>query len=227
MTDENFLRFNNGQKFSISNFKEIKEEDLKNADAETKRLFNIFAGEDHVLQASEAQSLWNKIQTAAATNKKGDNSVFDNDEMQKFLDKDKDIKSSKTNFSINSLANMISQVFAIQETQPIVQQTPTSKTLNRKSHIRLLTNLKDENGKVKYSRAEIEEVLNNLPSGIEVKGKDLYALMTLPEISVENAIKILSKVDSPEKLKVLRVLTNTNNRVDACTLFTTIKHQCN
>ena len=50
MTGEDFLKFNNGQKFSFSNLKEIKEEDLKNADAETKRLFNIFAGDDHILQ---------------------------------------------------------------------------------------------------------------------------------------------------------------------------------
>ena len=40
------LKFNNGKEFGFSNYKEIKEEDLKGADDTTKKLFNIFAGKD-------------------------------------------------------------------------------------------------------------------------------------------------------------------------------------
>ena len=54
MSGEDFFKFNNGKEFRFSNFKEIKEEDLKGADEKTKKLFNIFAGEDKVLQANEA-----------------------------------------------------------------------------------------------------------------------------------------------------------------------------
>lgn len=113
MASEEFLKFNNGQKISFSNFKEIKEEDLKNADAETKRLFNIFAGDDKILQADEAQSLWNKLKTSATTNKSGDNLVFDIDEMQNILDTDVDIQSAMTNskFGINALTSLLSQLF--------------------------------------------------------------------------------------------------------------------
>lgn len=142
MAGEDFLKFNNGQKFSFSNFKEIKEEDLKNADAETKHLFNIFAGDDKILQADEAQSLWNKIKTAAANKK---NSVFDNDEMQKFLNKDKDIKAAKTKFSIDALTNMISQVFAVHETNSTLQPTPVQKSLT-------------DDDLVQYTPEEIENI---------------------------------------------------------------------
>ena len=76
MTGEEFLKFNNGKKFSLSAFKEIKEEDLKEADAETRNLFNIFAGDDHILQADEAKRLYEKIKTAASSNKKGDNLII-------------------------------------------------------------------------------------------------------------------------------------------------------
>lgn len=121
MAGEDFLKFNNGQKFSFSNFKEIKEEDLKNADAETKRLFNIFAGNDKILQANEAQSLWNKLKTAATTNKNGDNSVFDSEEMQNFLSNNE--ISSDSKFNIETLTNLITQIFATPKVQETTVQT--------------------------------------------------------------------------------------------------------
>ncbi len=119
MAGEDFLKLNNGQKLSLSNFKEIKEEDLKNTDAGMKNLFNIFAGDDHILQADEAQSLWLKLKTAAAANKNGDNKVFDDEEIQKLLDTDIDIKnfSKNSKFSINSLTQLIKQIFTKPNTQ--------------------------------------------------------------------------------------------------------------
>lgn len=42
MAGEDFFKFNKGNEFRFSNFREIKEEDLKGADDKTKKLFNIF-----------------------------------------------------------------------------------------------------------------------------------------------------------------------------------------
>ncbi len=79
MSGEEFFKFNKGSEFRLSNFKEIKAEDLKGADEKTKKLFNIFAGEDKILQANEAKSLFNAIQTAA-----GENKVLDEHEISMF-----------------------------------------------------------------------------------------------------------------------------------------------
>lgn len=175
MAGEDFLKFNNGQKFSFSNFKEIKEEYLKNTDAETKRLFNIFAGDDHILQASEAQSLWNKIQTAATTNKKGDNSVFDNDEMQRFLKKDKDIKATKTKFSIDALMNMISQVFTVNETQEIQQPVITPQSLT-------------DDDLVQYTSEEIENISVQTLSDDVSNARKLYDTQNNEQGSVSDLV---------------------------------------
>ena len=69
MAGEDFFKFNNGNDLRFSNFKEIKEEDLKDADEITKKLFNIFAGKDKILQANEAQNLFNTLKDAAGDNK--------------------------------------------------------------------------------------------------------------------------------------------------------------
>lgn len=131
MAENNFLRLNNGTKLSFSDFKDIKEEELEGADEETKRLFNIFAGDDHILQAEEAKNLWDRIKTAASSNKNGDNSLFESDEMQSFIDNDECIKkdSGETIFSLNSLTLLISKVFdsPIQEEQTTVQNTQVTK----------------------------------------------------------------------------------------------------
>ena len=118
MAGEEFLKFNNGHKFSFSNFKEIKEEDLKNADAETKRLFNIFAGDDHILQASEAQSLWNKIQTAAAINTNGDDQEFDDTEIAAFI---KEFGLNIQENTINSVKNLLGKVFSKSDEKTVMQ----------------------------------------------------------------------------------------------------------
>lgn len=113
MSGEDFLKFNKGGEFRLSNFKEIKEEDLKDADEKTKKLFNIFAGEDKILQAGEAQSLWNAM---SATNKNitGGNNL-DGKEIQLFpqnnineeIGGDKLIKD--TSATINNSTNTTTQ----------------------------------------------------------------------------------------------------------------------
>ena len=113
MSGEDFLKFNKGGEFRLSNFKEIKEEDLKDADEKTKKLFNIFAGEDKILQAGEAQSLWNAM---SATNKNitGENNL-DGKEIQLFpqnnineeIGGDKLIKD--TSATINNSTNTTTQ----------------------------------------------------------------------------------------------------------------------
>lgn len=95
--------------------------------------------------------------------------------------------------------------------------SPKIKLLNstkKEYHSQLLSGLKNNDGSTKYTSNEIKHLLNNLPQNMEIKGCDLYALMTLPEISIDNAIQILAKVDSPEKLKVLNLLTDLNNRTE-------------
>jgi len=128
MTDGEFLKFNNGKKFSFSNFKEIREDDLKNASAEEKRLFNIFAGDDHVLQVSEAQSLFVRIKTAASSNKNGDNSIFENDEMQSFLDEN--VNTEKETFKTSVLSSLIGKIFKKPENNAPVTQTAAADEYN-------------------------------------------------------------------------------------------------
>ena len=79
MAGEDFFKFNKGNEFRFSNFREIKEEDLKGADEKTKKLFNIFAGEDKILQEVEAKSLFNVLKSAA-----GDNQVLEDNEIKAF-----------------------------------------------------------------------------------------------------------------------------------------------
>ena len=79
MAGEDFFKFNKGNEFRFSNFREIKEEDLKGSDEKTKKLFNIFAGEDKILQEVEAKSLFNVLKSAA-----GDNKVLEDNEIKAF-----------------------------------------------------------------------------------------------------------------------------------------------
>lgn len=130
-SDNSFLKFNNGYKAKFSNFKEIKEEDLKNADEKTKKLFNIFAGKDHVLQADEAKKLWSKLTTAAASNKNGNNSIFDNTEMQTFLNNDNQIKESGTQFSLDNLSSLIQQVFTTSKAEEVQKAKQTDSTTSK------------------------------------------------------------------------------------------------
>ena len=81
MSGEDFFKFNSGKEFRFSNFKEIKEEDLKGADEKIKKLFNIFAGDDKVLQVNEAQSLFNALKSSA-----GDNKTLETDEIKMFAE---------------------------------------------------------------------------------------------------------------------------------------------
>ena len=81
MSGEDFFKFNSGKEFRFSNFKEIKEEDLKGADEKIKKLFNIFAGDDKVLQVNEAQSLFNALKSAA-----GNNKTLETDEIKMFTE---------------------------------------------------------------------------------------------------------------------------------------------
>ena len=113
MSGEDFLKFNKGGEFRLSNFKEIKEEDLKDADEKTKKLFNIFAGEDKILQAGEAQSLWNAM---SATNKNitGENNLdckeiqlFPQNNINEEIGGDKLIKD--TSATINNSTNTTTQ----------------------------------------------------------------------------------------------------------------------
>ena len=80
MAGEDFFKFNKGNEFRFSNFREIKEEDLKGIDEKTKKLFNIFAGEDKILQEVEAKSLFNVLKSAA-----GDNNVLEENEIKAFV----------------------------------------------------------------------------------------------------------------------------------------------
>lgn len=127
MSGEEFLKFNNGKQFSFSNFKEIKESDLQGADEKTKKLFNIFAGDDKVLQADEAASLWDRLKSAAGTNKRGDKSVFDEEEIRGFLSSDEELKASsgESAFGVETLTNLLSRLFTAPK--PPTQSTePTS-----------------------------------------------------------------------------------------------------
>lgn len=84
---------------------------------------------------------------------------------------------------------------------------------NREAHVKLLASLKDTYGDTKFTKDEINKILDNLPKNIDVKGKDLLGLTSLPDVHVDEAISILQKIDNPEKLQVLRALTDTNDRV--------------
>ena len=79
MAGEDFFKFNKSNEFRFSNYKEIKEEDLKGTDEKTKKLFNIFAGDDKILQEVEAKSLFNVLKSAA-----GDNQVLEDNEIKAF-----------------------------------------------------------------------------------------------------------------------------------------------
>lgn len=81
---------------------------------------------------------------------------------------------------------------------------------DKSDFVKLLSGIKDADGNIKFSNDDITKILENLPKDIEIKGRDIYDLMTLPDINLKCATKILSQVDSPEKLKVLNVLTDSS-----------------
>ena len=94
--------------------------------------------------------------------------------------------------------------------------SPTKELLNSSNiedHRKLLSSLKDDAGNPKFTEADVNEILDKLDgmskhTGVNVKVKDIYALMSLPDITVEQAKSILSKIDDLEKLQVLNTLTD-------------------
>ena len=105
MTGEDFFKFNKGNEFRFSNFREIKEEDLKGADEKTKKLFNIFAGEDKILQEVEAKSLFNVLKSAA-----GDNKVLEDNEIKAFAK-----EHIGEDVDTNILATFVNNIFGTKE----------------------------------------------------------------------------------------------------------------
>ena len=105
MAGEDFFKFNKGNEFRFSNFREIKEEAIKGADEKTKKLFNIFAGEDKILQEVEAKSLFNVLKSAA-----GDNQVLEDNEIKMFTK-----KHIGEEVDTNILANFVNNIFGTKE----------------------------------------------------------------------------------------------------------------
>lgn len=105
MAGEDFFKFNKGNEFRFSNFREIKEEDLKGADEKTKKLFNIFAGEDKILQEVEAKSLFNVLKSAA-----GDNQVLEDNEIKAFAK-----EHIGEDVDTNILATFVNNIFGVKE----------------------------------------------------------------------------------------------------------------
>ena len=105
MAGEDFFKFNKGNEFRFSNFREIKEEDLKGADEKTKKLFNIFAGEDKILQEVEAKSLFNVLKSAA-----GDNQVLEDNEIKTFAK-----EHIGEEVDTNILATFVNNIFGVKE----------------------------------------------------------------------------------------------------------------
>ena len=106
MAGEDFFKFNKGNEFRFSSFREIKEEDLKGADEKTKKLFNIFAGEDKILQAAEAKSLFNVLKSAA-----GDNQILEDNEIKAFAK-----EHIGEEVDTNALMSFVNNIFGTKET---------------------------------------------------------------------------------------------------------------
>ena len=123
MSGEDFFKFNNGKEFRLSNFQEIKEDDLKAADEKTKKLFNIFAGEDRILQEVEARSLFKVLQSFA-----GDNEILEENEIKIFA-KEQIGEEIDTNIFTDFVNNLFGAKHKTQN-QPaqLVQNTVTSKS---------------------------------------------------------------------------------------------------
>ena len=123
MSGEDFFKFNNGKEFRLSNFQEIKEDDLKGADEKTKKLFNIFAGEDRILQEVEARSLFKVLQSFA-----GDNEILEENEIKIFA-KEQIGEEIDTNIFTDFVNNLFGAKHKTQN-QPaqLVQNTVTSKS---------------------------------------------------------------------------------------------------
>ena len=116
MAGEDFFKFNKGNEFRFSNFREIKEEDLKGADEKTKKLFNIFAGEDKILQEVEAKSLFNVLKSAA-----GDNQVLEDNEIKSFAK-----EHIGEEVDTNILATFVNNIFGTKE-KPQTQAMQVAK----------------------------------------------------------------------------------------------------
>lgn len=86
MDGNNFLKFNNGKEIDFDNFKsEIKKSDFGNK--KLKKLFNLFdTNKDGKLSTDEIKSLAENIKQAASANNKSSNSIFDNSEIETFIE---------------------------------------------------------------------------------------------------------------------------------------------
>lgn len=123
MSGEEFFKFNKGREFRFSNFKEIKAEDLKGADEKTKKLFNIFAGEDKILQANEAKSLFEALKSAA-----GENKVLEEHEIKMFAK-----EKLGEEIDASALAGFVNSIFGVQNSnqKQTIQSTPKSHGNNQ------------------------------------------------------------------------------------------------
>ena len=139
MSGEDFFKFNNGKEFRFSNFKEIKEEDLKGADEKTKKLFNIFAGEDKVLQANEAENLFNALKSAA-----GDNQTLETNEISMFTE-EKIGEEVDTNIFANFVNNVFGVNKSINQGKQAQTQSLTQKFLEEAACKEISIDIIDEN----------------------------------------------------------------------------------
>lgn len=121
MSGEEFFKLFKGNEFKFSNFKEIKEEDLKGADEKIKKLFNVFAGDDKILQKSEANSLFNALKSIA-----GNNNVLEEDEIRSFVK-----EQIGEDVDTNLFATFVNDIFGIKEnSQNQATQITTSSPTN-------------------------------------------------------------------------------------------------
>lgn len=112
MKKDDYLRLETGQVINFNkSSQKLTESDFK--DSKSKELFNIFSNGDGVLDSKDITNLWNLAKRYSQKN--NNSTIFDNDEIQKLLDKlinkdDKNIKIYQDDFT-----NFLLKVFQKQD----------------------------------------------------------------------------------------------------------------
>ncbi|MEG2429069.1 MAG: hypothetical protein RSA99_01670, partial [Oscillospiraceae bacterium] len=105
MEQNNFLKLNNGKELNLANFKDgNKKEQI--SDANLKKLIDIFDKNGNgIIEKDEAEQIWSAMKAAAKTNKNGDNSELEIDELKGFVKNNigDEIEAKTLNNFVNNL----------------------------------------------------------------------------------------------------------------------------
>ena len=196
MSGEDFLKFNKNGELRFSSFKEIKEDDLKGFDEKAKKLFSVFAGDDKILQAIEAQSLWNALMSVAKEYESGKGDFFDGKEIQLFSK-----KYINEEIDVNTFEQLINYIFGSKNksTDTTIQKTELKKYISDNgSEIEDVITYDSEDKPIKLLRKENGKEISTTEFNYKEETDEIFAHVKLVTKNADGSTVVTTALDADE-----------------------------